>query len=49
MDPGEQTGEELVFRAYLCPSCALVLDTEICRPGDEPFTDLVLHAPEGPS
>lgn len=39
-DPCEQVGEPLVFRRYLCPSCALALDGEICRSSDEPFADI---------
>jgi predicted RNA-binding Zn-ribbon protein involved in translation (DUF1610 family) len=38
--PLRETGEQLVFRRYLCPSCGLALDGNVCRPDDEPFCDV---------
>jgi N-methylhydantoinase B len=42
-DPLDQTGAELVLRLYLCPRCGHALDSEICRPSDEPYADVTLH------
>jgi N-methylhydantoinase B len=38
--PVRETGEQLVFRRYLCPGCGLTLDGSVCRPDDEPFCDV---------
>ena len=38
--PLRETGEQLVFRRYLCPGCGLALDGNVCRPDDEPFCDV---------
>lgn len=43
-DPAQQVGETIVLRIYLCPGCATNLDSEVCRPGDRPFEDVVLDA-----
>lgn len=43
-DPEQQVGETIVLRVYLCPGCAISLDSEVCRPGDPPFEDVVLDA-----
>jgi len=43
-DPAQQVGETIVLRIYLCPGCATNLDSEVCRPGDQPFEDVVLDA-----
>lgn len=40
VDPSEQTGAELVWRAYLCPSCGVALDGQLCRPDDDAFQDV---------
>jgi N-methylhydantoinase B len=40
--PVRETGEQLVFRRYLCPGCGLTLDGTVCRPDDEPFADVVV-------
>jgi N-methylhydantoinase B len=32
--------KELGLRQYLCPQCATVLDSEICKPQDEPTDDV---------
>ncbi|HVW48489.1 MAG TPA: hydantoinase B/oxoprolinase family protein [Solirubrobacterales bacterium] len=42
LDPREQVGHELVWRAYLCPSCGTALDGEVCRPDDLPLWDVRL-------
>lgn len=44
IDPREQTGHELVWRAYLCPSCGVGLDGQLCRPSDPPLWDVRLDA-----
>ena len=41
-DPEQETGERLVFRRYLCPSCGIALDGQICRPDDLPYVDVAL-------
>lgn len=41
-DPRAETGTDLVFRRYLCPSCGAALESEICLPGDEPEWDVRL-------
>jgi acetone carboxylase gamma subunit len=38
--PLRETGEQLVFRRYLCPGCGRALDGNVCRPDDEPFCDV---------
>ncbi len=43
-DPAQQVGAEIVLRIYLCPGCATQLDSEVCRPDDPPFEDVVLDA-----
>jgi len=44
IDPLEQVGADLVWRAYLCPGCGVALDGELCRPDDEPVWDVRLRA-----
>ena len=44
IDPLEQVGADLVWRAYLCPGCGVALDGELCRPEDEPVWDVRLRA-----
>jgi N-methylhydantoinase B len=39
-DPSTQVAATLVLRQYLCTGCGLILDSEICRPEDEPTVDL---------
>lgn len=43
-DPLAQVGTELVWRAFLCPSCGGALDGEFCKPDDEPTWDVRLSA-----
>lgn len=43
IDPQEQIGEDLVWRSYLCPSCGVAVDGELCRPSDEPVWDVRLE------
>ncbi len=42
LDPGKHIDDALQFRLYACPSCGLLLQTELLRPGDEPLADLQL-------
>jgi hypothetical protein len=42
VDPVREAGESLVLRRTLCPGCGDLLDSYICRPADEPFTDVIL-------
>jgi N-methylhydantoinase B len=39
-DPRDQVGEELCYRAYICPQCGTALDGEVCRPSDPPSLDV---------
>ena len=43
VSPVRETGQEYVVRSYLCPGCGLALDAHVCRPDDDPFTDVCLH------
>ena len=47
MAPEDETGEELVMRSYVCPRCAVLIDTVICRPEDEPYEDVVIRSIAG--
>jgi N-methylhydantoinase B len=42
LSPIDEVGEALVFRRFLCPGCGAVVDSQICRPADEPFEDVAL-------
>jgi len=42
LDPRTYIDDELQFRLYSCPSCGLLLQTELLRPTDEPLVDLEL-------
>jgi N-methylhydantoinase B len=42
LDPRIYIDDELRFRLYSCPSCGLLLQTELLRPTDEPLADLEL-------
>jgi len=35
--------EELVVRQYLCPACAVALDTVICPAAQDPEWDVLLE------
>lgn len=39
-DPLVETGVDLVFRRFVCPSCAAALDGVVCRTEDEPAWDV---------
>lgn len=41
-DPGLHVDDGLCFRLYACPSCGVLLQTELMRPGDPPLADLQL-------
>jgi N-methylhydantoinase B len=41
-DPEKEVGEQIVFRQYLCPTCCVALDGDICRPADEPYASFRL-------
>jgi predicted RNA-binding Zn-ribbon protein involved in translation (DUF1610 family) len=47
--PQDETGQNLVVRCYLCPSCGSVLDANICRPEDLPFDDVHLVTASEPA
>lgn len=36
-DPGDFCDVEIVLRQHICPSCAHLLSTEVCRKGDPPL------------
>ncbi len=40
--PERETGERLIMRSYLCPSCATILDISLCRPDDLPYDDVIV-------
>jgi N-methylhydantoinase B len=42
MDPRQETGEDLVFRQYICPACGIALDGEVCRRDDDVWCDVRL-------
>jgi N-methylhydantoinase B len=42
IEPRVHTGEDLIWRSYLCPGCGTALDGDICRPDDEPVWDVRL-------
>ncbi|MDE0238456.1 MAG: hydantoinase B/oxoprolinase family protein [bacterium] len=42
VSPEKECGEAVVFRRFLCPACGTALDSQICRPTDDPFCDLRL-------
>lgn len=44
LDPRTYIDDELRFRLYSCPSCGLLLQTELLRPTDEPLEDLELDS-----
>jgi N-methylhydantoinase B len=41
-DPEEEVGEPIIARSYLCPSCGIALDCQVCKPADVPFQDVRL-------
>ncbi len=41
-DPREFIDDPVVLREFFCPGCALQIDTEIARPTDAPYRDIVL-------
>jgi N-methylhydantoinase B len=47
--PMDETGQNLVVRCYLCPSCGSVLDANVCRPDDLPFDDVHLVQVSAPA
>ncbi len=42
LDPKTYVDDKMVFRGYACPSCGLLLQTEIARPTDLPLWDVQL-------
>jgi N-methylhydantoinase B len=38
----EATGTAIVLRAFVCPGCATILDTQLCHPEDIPYCDVRL-------
>ncbi len=42
LDPKTYVDDEMVLRAYACPSCGLLLGTEIVRLDDPPLWDIQL-------
>jgi N-methylhydantoinase B len=36
-DPEPEIHAKMVFRQYLCPSCGLAVDSDICKPDDYPY------------
>ena len=44
LSPHDETGEDMLLRCFVCPGCATVLDTQLCKPEDEPYRDVALGA-----
>lgn len=42
VDTAEHVDVDLVMRQYVCPSCARLLDADVCRPDDAPYQDVQL-------
>jgi len=42
LDPKVYVDDKIVFRSYACPSCGLLLQTEMARPTDPPLWDMQL-------
>ena len=42
LDPKVYVDDEMVFRSYACPSCGLLIQTEMSRPTDPPLWDIQL-------
>jgi N-methylhydantoinase B len=42
LDPKTYVDEKIVFRNYACPSCGLLIQTELLRPTDPPLWDIQL-------
>ena len=42
LDPQTYVDDEMVLRSYACPSCGLLLTSEIVRPDDAPLWDIQL-------
>ena len=42
--PESQLRETIVLRHYVCPGCAALLDSDICRPADVPYQDVEIDA-----
>jgi hypothetical protein len=42
LDPKTYVDDKIVFCNYACPSCGLLLQTEMARPTDPPLWDIQL-------
>jgi acetone carboxylase gamma subunit len=42
LDPKTYVDDKIVFRNYACPSCGLLIQTELARPTDPPLWDIQL-------
>jgi len=42
LDPKIYVDEKIVFRSYVCPSCGLLIQTELVRPTDPLLWDIQL-------
>ena len=42
LDPKTYVDDKIVFRSYACPSCGLLIQTELARPTDPPLWDIQL-------
>ncbi len=43
LDPKTYVDDDMVLRSYACPSCGLLLTTEMVRPTDPPLWDIQLN------
>ena len=39
LDPATQIDGTVILRQYLCPGCGVLLESDVCRPGDAPVWD----------
>ena len=42
LNPKVYVDDKIVFRSYACPSCGLLIQTELVRPTDPPLWDIQL-------
>jgi acetone carboxylase gamma subunit len=43
LEPSRFVDDEIVFRRFYCPGCAVQIETELARPGEEPLWDMEIR------
>lgn len=43
LEPSLFVDAEIVFRRFYCPGCAVQIETELARPGEEPLWDIEIR------